>query len=308
MVGASASDGLRASAKIPMTRTEGPAAAAEASVVTAKSTWPPITCPIRSPSPRKGTWLSGTLAVSASAAPARCVMVPTAVAAKVTGFPRATSTMSRTVLNGEFGPHDQRHLVFEGLADRREGGGGVTDVALHHRQHGMHQRRHEEERVAIRRRAGDIGDADSAARAGPVGHHEGLLEVRGEALGQRAQQEVNAAARGIGDGEIDCPLRVFRGLDGCRNHADRSQRGCGEAASRSHVHSSPTVSRSANRAATIPCCVGARDPDLAAGPRSERRIGDPTPSGAAGDPCARDAARSSRALRPASGPFRYRTR
>ena len=96
---------MRASAKIPITRTEGPAAAAEASVTLAKSTCPPINCPIRSPSPRNGTWLSFTLAASASAAPARCVMVPTAVAAKDTpsGLARAASTMSRADLNGESG-------------------------------------------------------------------------------------------------------------------------------------------------------------------------------------------------------------
>jgi hypothetical protein len=88
----------------------------------------------------------------------------------------------------------------------------------------MHQCWHEQERVAIRRRARDISDADRAARAGAVCHREGLLEVSRVALGERPQQQVDAAARRIRNDKLDVALRIFGGLHARRCNAD----GCRE--------------------------------------------------------------------------------
>ena len=230
MVGASGREGLRASAKIPITRTDGPAAAAEASVTLAKSTCPPINWPIRSPSPRNGTWLNLTLADVGQRSPGK--MGDGADRSRGKGDavlgPRRFDDVARG-LERRIRAHDQRHLVLEGLTDRREGFVGVADVALHQRQHRIGQRRDEQQRVAVRRRARDIGNAERAAGAGAIGDHEGLLEVRREALGHRAQQQVDAAAGRVGDDEIDAALGIFRGAQIRRHDACRKQRRRGHA-------------------------------------------------------------------------------
>jgi hypothetical protein len=78
--------------------------------------------------------------------------------------------------------------------------------------------------VAVGRRARDVSNADRAARAGAVRHHERLLEMGGEAFAERAQQQIDAAARRIGNDEVDGALGVFRA---CRAGGEtrREQRG-----------------------------------------------------------------------------------
>ena len=104
-------------------------------------------------------------------------MVPTAVEAKDTlsGFARAASTMSRADLYGGSG----RTISAIWFSNVWQIGSkdffAVADIALHQRQHRLHQRRDEHQRMAIGCGAGHVSHADRAARAGAVRDHERLL-------------------------------------------------------------------------------------------------------------------------------------
>jgi len=91
--------------------------------------------------------------------------------------------------------------------------------------------RHCQQRVAVGRRLGDRIGADDRAGAGPVLHHEGLLERVREMLGENAGVNVGGPAGAERHDDPDRTRWVILGLQGCgprqyrrKRESERNQR------------------------------------------------------------------------------------
>ena len=69
-------------------------------------------------------------------------------------------------------------------------------------------RRHQQQRVAVRRGAHDRLGGDIGAAAGPAFHHDRLAEPLRQPLPGEPRGDVGGAARGIADDQADRPRRV----------------------------------------------------------------------------------------------------
>jgi hypothetical protein len=118
------------------------------------------------------------------------------------------------------GEDEERARVVDDVGDEREVLEAVAHAALD--RDGDHVGRVDEaDRVAVGPRPGELGEAELAARARAVVHHDGLPQRRRHEPRQRARGGVGAAARREGDDHGDGPL----GIGGPRLGRDQGSKG-----------------------------------------------------------------------------------
>ena len=158
--------------------------------------------------PRNGMCCAWMPALRRNRSAARCDVEPMPAEAKLSspGLALAAAISSATVLIA-LGRRDHEHGRRLAERDhRREIVEGVVGQALVERERRTERRRVHQQRVAVRRRLADRGDADGSAGARPVLDHDRLVDLLRHLLEHDAADDVVGGAGGERDDRLDVPL------------------------------------------------------------------------------------------------------